>query len=268
MPAQAVMVPYRSARALNGRRRHPSTLSGLAGSSKKRNWSAFDSAYPGTTVNASGNYVLPAKFGGVVINQGQLDDLAGTWYGATFHPDGDQAGWQQKFDAVLKQIGAFNAFYGVRPAAPAPIAPPVIAPLPAPVIPAIAAPVIPVAAAPNLPALAPSVTPPPAPVANVPAPSAPAAPLATPLPATVPPDQTASLIQQLMAQGASQQQAFTAALQSLAAQGVAPTPQVQQQVANDVTAASVGGSANTIMAVVGIAALGVFALLGRKKRRR
>jgi hypothetical protein len=70
-------------------------------SSKKRNWQAFDAAYPGTTVNDEGNYVLPD---GKVINQKQLDDLTGTWYGATYAPDGDQAGWQKKFQDVLASL--------------------------------------------------------------------------------------------------------------------------------------------------------------------
>jgi hypothetical protein len=75
-----------------------------SGGSHKRNWSAFNDAFPGTTVNSDGNYVLPESFGGKVINQKQLDDLAGTWYGATAHPDGDQAGWEQKYNDILTSI--------------------------------------------------------------------------------------------------------------------------------------------------------------------
>lgn len=74
------------------------------GKSKKRNWKAFDQQFPGTTVNSEGNYVLPAAFGGAVVTQAQLDALTGTWYGAQFHPDGDQQGWAQKLAGVLQEI--------------------------------------------------------------------------------------------------------------------------------------------------------------------
>jgi hypothetical protein len=250
-------VVYRSTRGLAGLG-CDRNLSGLAGSSKKRNWDAFNSAFPGTTVNSAGNYVLPAKFGGVVINQGQLDELDGTWYGATFHPDGDQIGWQQKFDATLKNIGAFNAYYGATAPAPTPTP----TPLPPPIV-----------SAPPPPT---GLIPPPVLVAPLPS-----APAPTPLPVittppggaitapTVPPDQTAALIQQLMAQGASQQQAYAAALQSLAAQGVQATPQVQQQVANDVAAASTPQQASTLWLAGGaVLIIGLGILMSRRNKRR
>jgi len=75
-----------------------------SGGSKKRNWNAFNSTFPGTTVNDEGNYVLPEQFNNRVVTQKQLDDLAGTWYGAAYHPDGDQAGWEQKYNDVLSSI--------------------------------------------------------------------------------------------------------------------------------------------------------------------
>lgn len=81
----------------------PSGIFG-GGKSHKRNWGAFDEAFPGTTVNDEGNYVLPEQFGGAVINQKQLDDLAGTWYGATYAPDGDQGSWQEKYNNTLADI--------------------------------------------------------------------------------------------------------------------------------------------------------------------
>lgn len=77
---------------------------GGGGGSHKRNWDAFNSAFPGTTVDAQGNYKLPAQFGGATINQSQLDNLAGTWYGATYAPDGNQQGWQQQFTSLASQI--------------------------------------------------------------------------------------------------------------------------------------------------------------------
>ena len=247
-----VMVPYRSARPLRGLTRTP-VFAGLGSSSKKRNWNAFNAAYPGTQVNQQGNYVLPAKFGGVVINQGQLDDLSGTWYGATYHPDGDQAGWQKKFDAVLQSIGAYNAFYGVTKVAP----PQIVAPTPVPLIPA------PVPT--PTPTAAPTPTPTPA-STTLPATSSTPA-ITVNVPASVPPDQTSGLIQQLIAQGASAQQAFTAAMQSLAAQGVQPTPQVQQQVANDVAAAGSPQQASTLYLAAGAAALILFGILMSRRRK-
>lgn len=72
---------------------------------EKRNWKAFDAAFPGTTVTDSGDYKLAD---GTIVNQKQLDSLAGTWYGAAFHPDGDQAGWQAKLNDVLTGIYGSN----------------------------------------------------------------------------------------------------------------------------------------------------------------
>lgn len=248
----AAVVPYRSARPMRGRARPTRTLSGLAGSPNKRNWSAFDSANPGTTVNASGNYVLPAKFANAVINQGQLDELAGTWYGATFHPDGDQEGWHQKFDAALKKIGAYNAYYNIV-ASPPPtglIPPPVltIAPTPSP---------------------SPTPAPSPSPTATTLPATGTTPAITVNVPATVPPDNTTALIQQLMAQGASQQQAFAQAMQSLAAQGIQPTPQVQQQVANDVANAANPQQASVMylaLGAVAIIGIGIFMSRGKKQR--
>ena len=81
----------------------PASLFG-GNKSHKRNWNAFNDAFPGTTVNNEGNYVLPKQFNNAVITQKQLDDLAGTWYGATYHPDGDQSGWEQKYNDTLTSI--------------------------------------------------------------------------------------------------------------------------------------------------------------------
>lgn len=80
-------------------------LFGGGQSSNKRNFNAFDQAFPGTTVTKDGNYQLPAQFGNKVVTQKQLDDLTGTWYGGAFAPDGDQQGWQQKFKGVMDDLG-------------------------------------------------------------------------------------------------------------------------------------------------------------------
>jgi hypothetical protein len=81
--------------------------------------------------------------------------------------------------------------------------------------------------------------------------------------AIVPVDQTAALMQQMLAQGASQQQAMQAAMASLQAQGVnTATPQVQQQLATDMSAASnptmAGfGSGLPTWLMMGVAAVGL-----------
>ena len=95
-----------SSNSVLGKALDPAGLFGGGGGSHKRNWQAFDQAFPGTTVTDSGDYKLAD---GTIVNQQQLDDLAGTWYGATFHPDGDQQGWQQKLNDVLTGI------YGSQP---------------------------------------------------------------------------------------------------------------------------------------------------------
>lgn len=81
----------------------PAALFGGHSGSHWRNWDAFNKANPGIKVTDDGNYALPD---GTKVTQKQLDDLAGTWYGMTYHPDGDQAGWQQKFTDVMQSIYA------------------------------------------------------------------------------------------------------------------------------------------------------------------
>lgn len=80
-------------------------LGGIFGSKhgdEKRNINAFLQQFP---VRDIGNGML-ALPDGTTFPQSQLQELAGTWYGATYHPDGDQAGWQQKYDDVLGRIKA------------------------------------------------------------------------------------------------------------------------------------------------------------------
>lgn len=89
----------------------------------------------------------------------------------------------------------------------------------------------------------------------------------------VPTDQTNALIQSMLAQGASQQQALQSALMSLQANGVAATPQVQQQVAGAVAAAApvsaasvLSGSNGLIIIALGVGAAVFFGLRGRRRR--
>lgn len=89
----------------------------------------------------------------------------------------------------------------------------------------------------------------------------------------VPADQTNALIQSMLAQGQTQQQAFQAAMESLQANGVnTSAPQVQQQVAGAVAAAApastsslMSGSTGMILIALG---LGGAILLGLKERKR
>jgi hypothetical protein len=86
------------------------------------------------------------------------------------------------------------------------------------------------------------------------------------------------LVQQLLAQGQSQQQAFNSAMASMQAAGVQPTPQVQQATAQAVQAqtAGAGGMFSGMSSMGGIAivaamALASFALarpVGRTPSRR
>lgn len=115
-----------------------------------------------------------------------------------------------------------------------------------------------------VPAMTPTVTP-------LPAPTSPA-PSSTITPAVA--DNTKAVIDALLAQGASQQQAFAAALQSLAAQGVQPTPQLQQAVADEVktaTPSTAGFSPTFGVAAAGIGLLALTFALARpasQPRRR
>jgi hypothetical protein len=308
----AAIVPYRSRRPLTGCPCAAAPilgLSGLGASSRKRNGDAFGAAFPGIQWKSDSHIILPAKFGGVTVNREGFDELAGTWYGATYHPDGDQAGWQQKFDEALKKYGAYNAYYGTSAAptstpTPTPVAPINVAPRPTTPILVQPAPSILPSSPPGVPAGVVLSTNPAFKMANgyevyygsdgkyyqsipggfrlytgkLPGDATAVNPPAqvVPLPAVVNPQQpppttggadTQALIQQLIAQGASSQQAFAAAMQSLAAAGVQPTPQLQQAVANDV--ANTPQQASVMWLAGGAAALIVFGIvLSRRKNRR
>lgn len=96
-------------------------IHGLFGSKhgdEKRNLNAFLSQ---NQIYDLGNGML-ALADGTQFPSSKLQELAGTWYGATYHPDGDQSGWQQKYDNVLGGIKAMpqNASIGQAAAQPAP----------------------------------------------------------------------------------------------------------------------------------------------------
>jgi LPXTG-motif cell wall-anchored protein len=119
-----------------------------------------------------------------------------------------------------------------------------------------------------------------APVSSIPAGPPPAASIAPAQPAvpfvavapgvSVPaasPNLTPEFIQSLLQRGASETQAFTAALQSLSAQGIAPTPQVQAQVAADVQRASTGGDDYTVPILIGVGFVGLALMLSSRRRK-
>lgn len=65
---------------------------------EKRNMSAFTKAIPVKDLGG-GKFALPD---GHEVNKSQLQQLAGSWYGATYAPDGDQEKWQEQF---MKDMG-------------------------------------------------------------------------------------------------------------------------------------------------------------------
>lgn len=65
---------------------------------EKRNLSAFTSQ---NQIYDLGNGMLSLA-DGTQFPKDQLQQVAGAWYGANYHPDGDQAGWQQKYGALIK----------------------------------------------------------------------------------------------------------------------------------------------------------------------
>ena len=81
----------------------------------------------------------------------------------------------------------------------------------------------------------------------------------------VPIDQTGAMIANLLSQGVTQQEAFTAALRSLQSQGVQSTPQVQADVAALVKS---GGKDNTMLYVAGAAGAALLLFVLMRKRSR
>jgi len=82
---------------------------------EKRNLKAFTEE---NDIYDLGNGML-ALADGTTFRASQLQDVAGAWYGATYHPDGDQEGWQQRYEALIKrptgnQLNAGQASSGGR----------------------------------------------------------------------------------------------------------------------------------------------------------
>jgi len=75
--------------------------------SKDRNIAAY-SAYTGARPvqltlgrTAKFYYAMPD---GTLVNSDDFNNLAGSWYGATYAPDGNQADWQAKYDQFSKSL--------------------------------------------------------------------------------------------------------------------------------------------------------------------
>jgi hypothetical protein len=69
---------------------------------EKRNLKAFTEE---NEIYDIGNGML-ALADGTTFRKSQLQDVAGAWYGAVYHPDGDQEGWQQRYNALVKSPAA------------------------------------------------------------------------------------------------------------------------------------------------------------------
>lgn len=163
-------------------------------------------------------------------------------------------------DALLSQVNPSAPLYYGQAAPDAPATPPPTSTAPPPSTAPTPAP--PAAVLP-----APSTPPPPALTTGGPSSTIPTTALPQPIPPVVA-DNTRQMIDALLAQGATQSQAFAAALQSLAASGIAPTPQIQAAVAEEVKASSpmpwpwiIGGGA-----AAGLLALTLFLTRRRSPR--
>jgi hypothetical protein len=86
--------------------------------------------------------------------------------------------------------------------------------------------------------------------------------------ATQPQVDVGALVSTLMQQGATQQQAFLSAMQNLQSQGVPATPQVQQQVAEQVQSAGSGAGLPTWALIAIPLALGTAVLVGGRSGKR
>lgn len=103
------------------------------------------------------------------------------------------------------------------------------------------------------------------PIQSTPTPPPPVPPPTVTPTTTGPQVDVSQLVAQLQQQGATQQDAFLAALEALKAQGVSTTPQVQQQVADQIQSAGAGAGIPS-WAVPAVVAAGVLFALARPTR--
>lgn len=69
---------------------------------EKRNLDAFTKQ---NQIYDLGNGMLSLA-DGTQFSKDKIQDVAGAWYGATYAPDGNQAGWQQKYGALIQKPAA------------------------------------------------------------------------------------------------------------------------------------------------------------------
>lgn len=75
---------------------------------EKRNIDAFTKA---NQIYDLGNGMLSLA-DGTQFSKDQIQQVAGAWYGANYAPDGDQAGWQQKYGALIQKPQGANVATG------------------------------------------------------------------------------------------------------------------------------------------------------------
>lgn len=101
--ASAALNPWSVTSKLGGAGKILDPAGGLFGNvfathgDEKRNLQAF-AAESGVKDLGNGMLMLPD---GSTFSQGQLKDVAGTWYGAMHAPDGNQADWQNRYTTLL-----------------------------------------------------------------------------------------------------------------------------------------------------------------------
>lgn len=86
--------------------------------SENRNTAAFQAAFPGTKAvdygKASNNPTLKTNVAwqlpdGRLVSTDTFKQLSGAWYGAQYAPDGDQAGWQKKYQDLMQNLPTLPA---------------------------------------------------------------------------------------------------------------------------------------------------------------
>jgi hypothetical protein len=81
---------------------------------ERRNQGTWMAAFPDTQIwrlsprMGATVTVLP---GGKVISTEDFDRLSGTWFGANFAPDGNQADWQKQYEEAVNSIQASSSYY-------------------------------------------------------------------------------------------------------------------------------------------------------------
>jgi hypothetical protein len=77
-----------------------------ANGSKDRNVAAYSQATGAKSVTLPMGHMGVSYWnvGGKLVDTKTFNDLAGSWYGATFAPDGNQSDWEQKYQTALQNV--------------------------------------------------------------------------------------------------------------------------------------------------------------------